>query len=128
MNIPKNLLYTKTHEWIDFKDDTTALVGITDFAQGQLGDIVYVNMPTEGEVFAAGDVVAGIESDYAASDMFLPVTGSISAVNERLENQPDLINTAPYDAWICEVSGIEDKLELLTAEEYDEFLQQEESF
>lgn len=125
MTIPKNLLYTKTHEWIDFKDDTTALVGITDFAQGQLGDIIYVNMPTEGEVFAAGDIVAGIESDMAASDVFLPATGSISAVNEQLVDQPELINTAPYDAWIFEVSGIEDKLDLLTAKEYDEFLQTE---
>ncbi len=126
MNIPKNLLYTKTHEWIEFKDDTTALVGITDFAQGQMGDIVYVNMPTEGEVFAAGDVVAGIESDMAAADMFLPVTGTIGAVNERLLDEPDLINAAPYDAWIFEVSGIEDKLDLLSAREYDEFLQAEE--
>jgi glycine cleavage system H protein len=126
MNIPKNLLYTKTHEWIEFKDDTTALVGITDFAQGQLGEIVNVSMPTEGEVFAAGDVVAGIESEMAASDMFLPVTGTISAVNDQLGDQPDLINTAPYDAWIFEVSGIEDKLDLLTAKEYDEFLQTEE--
>jgi glycine cleavage system H protein len=128
MNIPKNLLYTKTHEWIDFKDDTTAIIGITDFAQGQLGEIVHVNMPPEGEVFAAGDVVAGIESDMAAADMFLPVTGTISAVNERLMDQPDLINTSPYDAWICEVSGIEDKLELISAEEYDAFLQEEASF
>lgn len=126
MNIPKNLLYTKTHEWIDFRDETSALVGITDFAQGQLGEIVCVNLPTEGEEFAAGDIVADIESKHAMSDMFLPVTGSISAVNDRLNDQPYLINTAPYDAWICEVSGIEDKLELLTAKEYDEFLQSEE--
>jgi len=126
MNIPKNLLYTKTHEWIDFRDETSALVGITDFAQGQLGEIVCVNLPIEGEEFAAGDIVADIESKHAMSDMFLPVTGSISAVNDRLNDQPDLINTAPYDAWICEVSGIEDKLELLTAKEYDEFLQSEE--
>ena len=125
MNIPKNLMYTKTHEWIDFKDDTTALVGITDFAQGQLGDIVYVNLPTEGEVFAAGDNVADIESVKAASDMFLPVTGTISAVNGQLADRPELINSSPYDAWIFEVSGIEDKLELLTAREYDEFIQLE---
>lgn len=122
MNIPKNLLYTKTHEWIDFKDDNSALVGITDFAQSQLGETVCVNLPTEGEEFAAGDVVANIETAEATSDVFLPVTGSISAVNSLLESRPDLINTAPYDAWICEVSAVEDRLDLLDARTYDEFL------
>jgi glycine cleavage system H protein len=122
MNIPKSLMYTRTHEWIDFKDDTTALVGITDFAQGQLGDIVAVNLPTEGEEFAAGDIVADIESEMAASDMYIPVTGTISAVNERLEGRPELINLSPYDAWIFEVSGIEDRLDLMSAREYDAFI------
>ena len=115
-------MYTRTHEWIDFKDDTTALVGITDFAQGQLGDIVAVNLPTEGEEFAAGDIVADIESEMAASDMYIPVTGTISAVNERLEGRPELINLSPYDAWIFEVSGIEDRLDLMNAREYDAFI------
>lgn len=125
MNIPKNLMYTKTHEWIEFKEDNVALIGITDFAQTELGDIVYVNLPNEGEDFAAGDIVADIESVKAASDMFLPVTGTISAVNSALADQPELINTKPYDAWIIEVSGIEDKVEMLSADEYDAFVQAE---
>ncbi len=125
MNIPKNLMYTKTHEWIEFKEDNVALVGITDFAQTELGDIVYVNLPNEGEDFAAGDIVADIESVKAASDMFMPVTGTISAVNNALTDQPELINTKPYDAWIVEVSGIEDKVEMLSADEYDAFVRAE---
>jgi glycine cleavage system H protein len=125
MNIPKNLMYTKTHEWIEFKEDNVALIGITDFAQTELGDIVYVNLPNEGEDFAAGDIVADIESVKAASDMFLPVTGTISAVNSALADQPELINTKPYDAWIIEVSGIEDKVEMLSADEYDAFVRAE---
>jgi glycine cleavage system H protein len=125
MNIPNNLMYTKTHEWIEFKEDNVALIGITDFAQGELGDIVYVNLPNEGEEFAAGDIVVDIESVKAASDMFMPVTGSISAVNGLLADQPELINQKPYDAWIIEVSGIEDKVEMMTPEEYDSFVRSE---
>jgi len=125
MNVPKNLMYTKTHEWIEFKEDNVALIGITDFAQSELGDIVFVNLPNEGEEFAAGDIVADIESVKAASDMFIPVTGTISAVNGALADQPELINQKPYDTWIIEVSGIEDKVELMTPEEYDKFARAE---
>jgi glycine cleavage system H protein len=125
MNIPKNLLYTRTHEWIDFKEDNVALVGITDFAQSELGDIVYVNLPNEGEEFAAGDIVADIESVKTASDMFMPVTGAISATNGALADQPELINQKPYDAWIIEVSGIEDRVAMLSPDEYDAFVRSE---
>jgi glycine cleavage system H protein len=125
MNIPKNLMYTKTHEWIELKEDNVALVGITDFAQSELGDIVYVNLPNEGEEFAAGDIVADIESVKAASDMFMPVTGTISAVNGLLADQPELINQKPYDAWIIEVSGIEDRVEMMNPDEYDKFVRAE---
>ncbi len=124
MNIPKNLMYTRTHEWIEFKEDNAALVGITDFAQSELGDIVYVNLPNEGEEFAAGDIVVDIESVKAASDMFMPVTGTISAVNGLLADQPELLNQKPYDAWIIEVSGIEDKVEMLSPDEYDKFVRE----
>jgi glycine cleavage system H protein len=125
MNIPKNLLYTRTHEWIDFKEDNVALIGITDFAQSELGDIVYVNLPNEGEEFAAGDIVADIESVKTASDMFMPVTGAISATNGALADQPELINQKPYDAWIIEVSGIEDRVAMLSPDEYDAFVRSE---
>jgi glycine cleavage system H protein len=103
MNIPKNLKYTKEHEWV-LVEDNIAIVGITDYAQSQLGDIVYVDVQTEGETLAQGEVFGAIEAVKTVADVFMPVTGEISEVNPQLESAPQLVNQDPYgDGWIVKV-------------------------
>jgi glycine cleavage system H protein len=103
MNIPSNLKYTKDHEWIKVEGDI-AIVGITDFAQGELGDIVYVEVETEGESLAQHEVFGTIEAVKTVSDLFLPVSGEIMEFNSELESNPELINSDPYGAgWIVKV-------------------------
>jgi glycine cleavage system H protein len=102
--IPADLKYTKEHEWIKVLDDGTALVGITDYAQGSLGDVTFVELPEVGAEFGAGDTFGVVESVKAASDLFMPLAGTIEAVNEELESAPELVNGAPYtDAWIIKI-------------------------
>ena len=125
MNCPNELLYSKTHEWVKFSDDTTAKIGLTDFAQSELGDLVFVNLPEVGDSAACGETVADVESVKAVSDIYSPVTGEIAAVNEDLIDSPELINKAPYDAWLFEVSNITEKEELLSAADYEKFCQEE---
>jgi len=124
MNIPADLSYTKDHEWVKVDGDTITL-GITDFAQGELGDIVYVEVETEGESLDAHEVFGTIEAVKTVSDLFLPVGGEVSAFNEELESNPELINTDPYGkGWIIKVK-MEDASqldELLNAEAYQELL------
>jgi glycine cleavage system H protein len=120
MNIPENLKYTKDHEWISIDGDI-ATVGITDFAQGELGDIVYVDISSKGKALAAEEVFGTIEAVKTVSDLFLPVAGTVSEVNPALEAQPELINTDPYGVgWIIKltVSTVVDIDALLTAEAY----------
>ncbi|MGI6152557.1 MAG: glycine cleavage system protein GcvH [Christensenellaceae bacterium] len=124
MNIPKNLMYTKSHEWIDMTGKT-ALVGITDYAQDSLGDIVYVNLPHVKDTFACGEVFADIESVKASSDIFSPVEGIVKRVNEMLEDAPEAINEDAYEAWLVEFSEVTNHDELLTADEYEAFLEEE---
>jgi glycine cleavage system H protein len=102
--IPAELKYTKEHEWVRIQEDGTALVGITDYAQASLGDVTYVELPTVGASFSAGDTFGVVESVKAASDLFMPVSGTIEAVNDALEGAPELVNRAPYaEAWIARV-------------------------
>jgi len=120
MNIPENLYYTSDHEWIKVEGNT-GTVGVTDFAQHQLGDIVFVDVTSVGETLAEGDTFGTIEAVKTVSDLFLPVAGEVTEFNEALNDEPELINKDPYQAgWIVKVNITDTaKLaELLTAEQY----------
>lgn len=119
MSFPKELRYTKSHEWVK-EDGDSVVIGLTDFAQKELGDIVYINVPLVGDAVTAGASFADIESVKAVSEIISPVTGTVSEVNEELVDAPEKINEAPYEAWIVRVNEIEDREELLTAEEYEQ--------
>ena len=111
-NIPENLKYTKTHEWVDVKDDYTCICGITDHAQEMLTDIVFVELPEVGIEVKSGEQVAVVESVKAVSDVYAPVSGRIVEVNKTLEDSPDLLNSDPYGkGWIFKID-IKDKHEL----------------
>lgn len=120
MTVPANLRFTKDHEWVSLNDNI-ATIGITDFAQGELGDIVYVDIPTKGKSLAAHDVFGTVEAVKTVSDLFLPVPGTITEINPALEAQPELINTDPYSqGWMIKmtVDNIADVDALLDAESY----------
>ncbi len=103
-NVPSNLRYAKSHEWLKAESDGTATVGITDYAQGSLGDITFVQLPKVGATLKAGDVFGVVESVKAASDLYAPVAGTVVAVNESLNHAPETLNSAPYDAgWILKL-------------------------
>ncbi len=115
-------LFSKSHEWVEMTDETTAVIGLTDYAQKELGGLVFVNLPEEGDDITAGETFADVESVKAVSDVISPVTGVVSEVNEELLDAPESINEAPYEAWFVKVSDITEKEELLTEEEYDAFV------
>ena len=120
-----NLSYAKTHEWANFVNDTTARIGISDFAQQALGDLVFINLPEVGDAVTAGDAFGDVESVKAVSDIMSPVTGVISAVNQDLLDSPEGINENPYDSWFIEVKDITGKSDLMTASEYESFCEKE---
>ena len=122
-NVPEELHYSKDHEWVRVEGDI-AVVGITDYAQNSLGDVVYVELPKAGESFAANESFGSVESVKAVSEVFSPVSGEISAVNESLNDEPEKVNQDPYgDGWMIRVkmsnSGEVDSM--LTAAEYEDF-------
>ena len=120
MNAPATLRYTKDHEWISLEGNV-ATIGITDFAQGELGDIVYVDISSKGKPLAAEDVFGTVEAVKTVSDLFLPVKGTITEVNPALEAQPELVNSDPYgEGWMIKmtVDSSEDVEALLNAEAY----------
>ena len=119
-NIPANLKYSKSHEWI-LEEDGVFTIGLTDYAQSALGDIVFINLPEEGDSVTAG------ESFKAVSDVFSPVTGTVTAVNEALLDDPAQVNEAPYEAWLIKVSQVSDTEELLDAEGYEAVVAAEEA-
>lgn len=119
MNIPENLKYTKSHEWVEFLPDGAARVGLTDHAQDALGDLVFVNLPEAGDAVTAGEALGDVESVKAVSDIFCPVTGTVRAVNEALLDAPEAINADPYGAWLVEVEAITGQEELLDAAAYE---------
>jgi glycine cleavage system H protein len=124
MKIPDNLKYTKDHEWIKIDGDT-ALVGITDFAQQELGDIVYIEVGTVGESLEQEETFGTIEAVKTVSDLFMPVSGEISEFNEDLESAPDVINKDPYgEGWIVKIkmTDTNEAGSLLTAEQYRELI------
>ena len=102
MELREGLLYSRSHEWVKEEGDEV-LIGLTDYAQSELGDLVFVNLPEEGDEVATGESFADVESVKAVSDVYSPVTGVVSAVNEELLDAPESINEAPYDAWFVRV-------------------------
>lgn len=122
MNIPENLQYTKDHEWISFDGDI-ATIGITEFAQGELGDIVYVEVETEGDELNGGDVFGTVEAVKTVSDLFMPIAGEVIEVNPNLESSPEVINSDPYgDGWMIKVKCADKGDDLVSAEEYKELI------
>lgn len=127
--VPDNLLYTASHEWLEKLTDGRYRVGITEHAQSQLGDIVFVELPETDESFAQEDECGVVESVKTASDIYAPVSGTVVAVNESLEDAPELINESPYDdGWIFEIKIDEDTdvSHLLSADDYRQTLEDEE--
>ncbi|MAO33021.1 MAG: glycine cleavage system protein H [Crocinitomicaceae bacterium] len=124
MSIPSNLLYTKDHEWVSINDNI-ATIGITSFAQGELGDIVYVEVETEGETLNSEEVFGSIEAVKTVSDLFMPLSGEVIEFNEELETQPELVNSDPYEAgWIIKIQmNNSDEVEkLLNADDYNDLI------
>lgn len=124
MNIPATLKYTKDHEWVKVEGDT-ATIGVTDFAQKELGDIVYVEIETEGEEIAQNEVFGTVEAVKTVSDLFMPISGTISEVNAGLEDAPEIVNSDPYgDGWMIKIK-ISDESELsglLSVDAYNELI------
>lgn len=126
MEVRKGLLYSKEHEWVQEISDSVVRVGITEYAQDQLGDIVYIELPEIDAEVAKGESFTVVESVKAASDVYALVSGTVVAVNEKLEDNPELINESPYDeGWIVEIKCDElDLSDLMTAEEYARYIEE----
>ena len=124
MNFPKELKYSKTHEWLKMEDGV-AVIGLTDFAQDELGDIVFINLPEEGDEFGVDDVFADVESVKAVSDINSPAGGTVTEINEELLDAPEKINEAPYEAWLVKMEVSEEADDLMSAEEYEAFIESE---
>jgi glycine cleavage system H protein len=123
--VPEELQYTKTHEWVRREDDV-ATVGITDHAQDELGDVVFIELPEKGVSFGVGDAFGTVESVKAVSDLYAPVGGEVVEVNEALNDAPEKINEEPYgDGWIIRLR-VSEEADLLSAEEYEKVLEEEE--
>ena len=118
MNFPADLKYAKSHEWVRQEGDTY-VIGLTDFAQDELGDIVFVNLPQEGDAVSAGEAFSDVESVKAVSDVLSPVSGTVVAVNEELMDDPAKVNSNPYGAWFIKVENVSDVEELLDAAAYE---------
>jgi glycine cleavage system H protein len=124
MNVPANLKYTKDHEWIKV-EGSNAVIGVTDFAQGQLGDVVFIEIETQGETLVKEEVFGTIEAVKTVSDMFMPVGGEILEVNPKLTDSPDVVNKDPYgDGWMVKIkmTNAAQLNELLTPEQYKELI------
>lgn len=118
MEIKQGLLYAKSHEWVEFIDETTAIVGLSDYAQHELGDLVFVNLPQTGDDITVGKMFCDVESVKAVSDVYAPVTGTVSEVNEELLDAPEQINQSPYGAWLAKVENVTGRTELMDADAY----------
>jgi glycine cleavage system H protein len=125
MSVPEDLKYARSHEWIK-TDGNSVVVGISHYAQDQLGEVVYVELPEVGNAFAVGDELGTLESVKAVSEFLAPVDGEVLEVNERLEDEPNLVNDDPYgDGWLVKMSGSVEGEDLLDAAGYQAFLDQE---
>ena len=125
MNIPEELKYTRSHEWVKEEEDGTMLIGLTDYAQSELSDLVFVNLPEVGDELEAGEVFADVESVKAASDVYSPVSGTVAEINEELLDAPEKINEDPYGAWLVKVENVSDTVELLDCAGYEAVLEEE---
>lgn len=123
MEFPKNLTYAKTHEWLK-KDGDLVEIGLTDYAQDQLGDIVFVNLPEVGDEVTMGESFTDVESVKAVSDIYSPVTGVVAEINEALLDAPESVNGAPYDAWFIKVKDVTEEEDLLDADAYEALCQE----
>ena len=123
MELREELRYSKSHEWVKEEGDEV-IIGLTDFAQSELGDLVFVNLPEEGDEVTVGEAFADVESVKAVSDVYSPVSGVISQINEEILDAPESINEMPYDAWFVKVKEITETDELLSAQEYQAFVEE----
>ncbi len=118
MNYPVDLKYSKSHEWVKYEDGL-AIIGISDFAQDALGDVVFVNLPAVGDEVTAGEVFGDVESVKAVSDLISPVSGVVCEINEELEDSPETLNEDPYGAWIIKVENVTAEEDLLDSDAYE---------
>lgn len=125
MNLSENLKYTKTHEWVRFLEGGVIEIGLTDYAQKELGDIVFVNLPQAGDSLTPGASFADVESVKGVSDIYSPLAGAVKEVNEALLSSPELINQSPYEAWLIRGTGKIAEDELLSAPDYLALLPEE---
>jgi glycine cleavage system H protein len=125
MNFPKEPLYSKSHEWV-VERDGKARVGLTDYAQRELGDIVFVNLPEVGDQAVKGERIADVESVKAVSDIFSPLSGKVCEINETAADSPETINSDPYGTWLFTLGEITDREELLEADEYRKYCEKGE--
>ncbi len=119
MTTPKELKYSKTHEWVKELDGGLVEIGLTDFAQDALGSLVFVNLPEVGDDVTMGEALGDVESVKAVSDVYCPVSGTVAEINEELLDAPEKINEAPYEAWLIRVEDVTETEELLEAADYD---------
>lgn len=122
MNVPEDLRYTATHEWISFIEDGKAKIGITDYAQQVLGDVVYVSLPHSGEEYKKGDIFADVESVKTETEIYMPMDGRILTANMGLMEEPQRVNEDAYGAWLVEVRGLKDE-GLMNASEYQKYIE-----
>ena len=125
MELREELLYSKSHEWVK-EEGEEMVIGLTDYAQSELGDLVFVNLPEEGDELTVGEAFADVESVKAVSDVYAPVAGTVSEINEELLDAPEKINEAPYEAWLVRVKDVTEKEALLSAEEYQACVESEQ--
>ncbi|MBP5158754.1 MAG: glycine cleavage system protein GcvH [Lachnospiraceae bacterium] len=124
MKVIEGLKYSRSHEWMK-QEDGYVTIGITDYAQDALGDIVFINLPVVGDGAVMGEAFGDVESVKAVSDILSPVSGVVCAVNEDLLDSPELLNSSPYESWIIKVNEVADTEQLMTAAEYEEFCKNE---
>lgn len=124
MNYPKDLKYVKSHEWIRKEADGMVVIGITDYAQDALGDLVFVNLPEIGDEISLGNPFADVESVKSVSEIFSPVTGYVAEINEELLDSPELINEDPYEAWFIKVERISEEEDYMDAQSYEAYADQ----
>ena len=124
MELREELLYSKSHEWVK-EEGEEMVIGLTDYAQSELGDLVFVNLPEEGDELTVGEAFADVESVKAVSDVYAPVAGTGNEINEVILDAPEKINEAPYEAWLVRVKDVTEKEALLSAEEYQAFVESE---
>lgn len=126
MELRAELKYSKSHEWIK-EDGDVRVIGLTDYAQSELGDLVFINLPEVGDEVTVGEAFADVESVKAVSDVFSPVSGVVTEINEELLDAPESINETPYDAWLVKVGEVKETEELLDADAYKAFVESEEA-